>query len=455
MTNRELLKPLAHFAYSLKFEDIPDDVKEVARQALCDFTAVTAAGAGMPAAQSVLRYVRSKSSSGPCTLFGQSSGADAELAALFTGTASHVLDFDDVSWTTIGHPTVAVAPAALALTQETGGTGADLIRAYVVGVEVMHRIARWTMPALSEQGWHTTPAYGVFGAAAAACALTHATETETVNALGIAASRAGGLRANFGTQTKALHAGLCAMAGIESARLAMCGITANPSVIEALDGFAQCLAGVSVPQEAEVELGRHWDLREAGLVFKQYPCCSGSHPTNDVWNDFVREHHLVWDEIDHIEAGVSLLGPRELNCHYPQDCVAAKFSLEFAIACRVVFGPIGMDSFVDEKVLDTRVQSLMKRIEMKVDPQLAKLGFIGTAPVRLTVYLKNGSVHRLANDLACGNPQKPLTKEQQKTKFFECLRHSANVNCAQEWWDLLQNLQAAGACEIARLGEVQ
>ena len=135
------------------------------------------------------------------------------------------MDFDDVSWATIGHPSVSVAPSVFACAQKGKWNGKQTLLAYVLAVESMHQIARLTMPQLSERGWHTTLAYGVFGAAVPAVRLLGLNEDECANALGIAVSRAGGVRANFGTQTKALHAGLSNRIGIDCAEMAACGIT--------------------------------------------------------------------------------------------------------------------------------------------------------------------------------------------------------------------------------------
>ncbi len=447
-----LLEKLADFCIENTIEKIPVEVKLCAVNALADYVAVTMAGAHSVVAQNCLSYIKQRQYFGHSKLFAQNISAEPELAALFNGCASHALDFDDVSWATIGHPTVAVAPVVFALTQDRNLSGADALNAYVVGVEVMHQIARWTMPTLSENGWHTTPVYGVFGATASACVLLGMSKEQTANALAIAASRASGIRANFGTQTKALHAGLCAMSGIECARLAMSGITGHHDAIDACDGFAQCFAKEANFQSMNTTLGSYWDLKENGLVFKQYPCCSGSHPTNDVWDDFVKQHQLTENDVLRIEAGVSLLGPRELNCHNPQNAIQAKFSLEYAIASRLVFGPINLDSFIDEKVLDYRIQNLMRRIDVKIDPELAKLGFIGTAPIRMKVFLKNGSVHHLANDLAQGNPEKPLTQDQFHQKFISCLSTTSKKGEAERWWDSLRNIENLSPKEFQSLG---
>ena len=449
MKHKALLVSLARFVKETPWEAIPQKEKEWARLAFCDFIGVTFAGAAVPAAKNVLRWLKMRHTAGQAVLIGTAETADAVSAALFNGTAAHAQDYDDVSWTTIGHPTVSVAPAALACAQDVGQNGQAVIQAYILGVEVMHRIARLTMPKLSENGWHTTPVYGVFGAAAAACFIYGASLEETVNALAIAASRAGGVRGNFGTQTKALHAGLSAAVGVECAQLAMSGITGAADVIEKADGFAQCFAGVSVGKEWDCA---GWDLAENGLVFKRYPCCSGSHPANDVWDDYVRKTQLQPNDIVAIDAGLSLLGPRELNCHFPEDAVAAKFSLEFALAYRVVFGPLCIGSFADEKVRDERVRTLMRKIKVTVDPDLAKLGFIGTAPVRLTVHLRSGETVHLACDLAEGNPEKPLTEATRHRKFEDCLKNAQAENLTEIYWQRLKKTDETDSAFVAGLG---
>lgn len=447
-----LLSVLAHRAKAISIKNVPFKVRETAKLGLSDFFAVTVAGQGMPVVRSTLSYAQEVlPTQGDSVLLGSSYRTHFLVAALANATAGHALDFDDVSWSTIGHPSVAVAPVSFALAQHTHASGEKILLSYILGVELMHQIARWTMPALSERGWHTTPTNGVFGATTAAAILLNLSEEQFTHALGIAATRAFGLRANFGSQTKALHAGLCAQTGIECALLAKHGITSRDNAIEAADGYAQCFCNIE-KQNYSIKLGEFWDLENVGLVIKQYPCCSGTHPTLDVWGEFIERHDIRVDEIANIEAGVSLLGPRELSCHEPVNAVQAKFSLEYAIASRLIYGDISIDSFSEEKVNDPRVQSLMKRIHMFIDPELAKLGFIGTAPIRMKVVLKNGSEFHLSNDLAQGNPKKPLSESQFSKKFKNCVTRYAPENLTQQWYEQLQTLEKQNTETIFSIG---
>lgn len=448
-----VLEKIASFAVHTDYERIPDDVLEVAKLGLTDFFACSLAGIQAPVSKNILCYLEQDGlKEGRCRLIGTSYTSGLKEAALFNGVSSHCMDFDDVSWATIGHPSVSVAPCVFACAQKGKWDGKQTLLAYVLAVESMHQIARLTMPQLSERGWHTTLAYGVFGAAIPAVRLFGLDEDKCANALGIAVSRAGGVRANFGTQTKALHAGLSNRIGIDCAELASCGINASPRAIEGADGFALCFTGQNII--GEVDIGEFWDLRENGLVIKRYPCCSGSHPTNDVWDEYLSAHPLKAEDIDHIEAGVSLLGPKELTCHLPQNAVQAKFSLEFALAYRLIFGKLSLSSFTDENVLSPEIQAMMKKIKMEVSPELAKLGFIGTAPIRLKVYLKNGTVVSLSNDLAVGNPEKPLPGPVVKEKFMDCSKGVADPEKAGGWYEILKNLENASSQDILSLGKI-
>ncbi|MGF1735427.1 MmgE/PrpD family protein [Photobacterium satsumensis] len=451
MMSTPLLAQIARWCINLKWQDIPQPVVEVARTALTDYVAVTIAGSEMPVAKNIQTLAASRVPAGPCSILGTTQTANAAYASYANGAASHALDFDDVSWATIGHPTVTVAPAAFALAQERQLGGDAILQAYIAGVEAQHQIARWLMPALSQQGWHTTPTIGVFGAAVAAGLLMELDEETLTHALAIAASSASGVRGNFGSQTKAMHAGLAAFNGVNAAELAQIGITGQPNVIEAADGFGQCFALRTDFSQAKITLGKYWDLLENGLVFKQYPCCSGSHPAIDCWDELLQERLLAPDDIEFIQVGASLLGPRELVCPNPQNAIEAKFSMQYALAARLIYGGVGGAEFDDAKVQDERIQALMARIQMRVDPELEKLGFIGTAPVKIWVTLTSGETLSIANDLAKGNPEKPLSTQDIEKKFTACVAAKVGEGKCRQWLALLAQFETASSADMNEL----
>jgi len=443
-----ILTRAADFARATTFDRLPGPVVETAKRALADCLGVTLAGSREPVSRLIQAHVRKHSARAESRVIGTGLRVTPDLAALANGTAGHALDYDDVSWTSIGHPSVTVAPAVLALAEAAGASGREVLTAYVLGIEIENKIAGLAMPQASERGWHTTSVFGPFGAAAACAWLKRLAGPEFVSALALAASTAGGLRSNFGTAAKPFHAGLAAFHGVLSGLLAGLGLGAAKDALEAADGFIQLFSGRPAAGEGP-PFGEPWDLLEPGLVLKKYPCCSGAHPALDCLLEMLSASPFAAGEVEVVRVGLSLLGPRELVCHDPASPAQARFSLEYALAAAVVFGRVGLAEFSAEAVGDPRVRELMPRIRAGLDPELAGLGFIGTAPAKLEVVLRDGRVLRGRSDLARGNPEKPLSDRELEAKFLECAGAVlAPERCRRLWWDLM-GLEEVG--DLARL----
>ena len=242
-----------------------------------------------------------------------------------------------------------------------------------------------------------------------------------------APSRSSGIRSNFGTQAKPYHAGMAAKSGLEAVSLAQQGITSSASALEGVDGFIQCYASDTLAKKVRtmvkpILFGVGWDMSTKGYAFKKYPNCSGNHPACDLIIDLVNEGKLDWQQIESIHCGVSLLAPKELVCHAPKTPVEARFSLEYSIASALIYGQVTLAEFTEDKICDERVQNLIKRISMDVDDDLAKLGFIGTAPVKIWIKLNNKDTVFVENDLAIGNPEKPFSDSDFTNKFELCVQ---------------------------------
>lgn len=447
MSNHTLLQQIAHWCTSLKFENIPPQVIDTARNALIDYVAVTVAGSQTEVARNIQKFAHDRSPDGPCHLLGVDQSCSMAYAAYANGVASHALDFDDVSWATIGHPTVSVAPTLFAASEQQPCDGKTILLAYIAAVEAQHQIARWVMPDLSEKGWHTTPVIGVFGGAVASAILMGLNEEQLANSLAIAASMASGIRGNFGSQTKALHAGLSAYNGVNAVELSLAGITGKLDVIENNDGFIDCFANQG-EREYEVSLGDQWDLIQNGLVFKQYPCCSGSHCAIDSILELIEEFQLNASMVASIDVGVSLLGPRELVCNKPTNATEAKFSMQYAVSSALVYGKVGLEQFTDQAVQNKTIQRLIRKVNMFIDPELSKLGFIGTAPVKLTVTLNNGATLSKCNYLAKGNPEKPLSKMEIERKYINCTESILGLSRSRLILEQLNNLEIVSELKL-------
>ena len=425
MSQPSILQQAALFLNEVRFEQLPAPAVKTAKLAILDYIGVAIPGSQQPVAQNLLRWAQQRHWDDSASTLFTNHRLDPENAALVNAAAGHALDFDDTSWATIGHPTTVIVPALLALCQQHNLSGQQLITAYISGVEVSHKIADLIMPMASENGWHTTGIFYALGTAAAASQLLQLTEVQSTEAMALALSRSSGIRSNFGTQAKPYHAGMAAKAGLEAVSLIQAGITASPTALEGVDGFIQCFGDLELAESIRtlsepVPFGVNWDICTRGYAFKGYPNCSGNHPACDLILELIAREHLAWQQIERIDAGVSLLGPKELVCDHPNTPVEARFSLQFALSAALVYGQITLQEFTEEKIQDARIQEMMPRIQMAVDPELAKLGFIGTAPIKLKIHLKDGQVIDAENDLARGNPEKPFSDDEFAEKFRRC-----------------------------------
>ena len=422
-----ILTQAARFLANLDASQVPADVINTAKKATLDYIGVAIAGCDQPVARNLRQWAVKRSHASVASLIGFDIKLDVENAALVNAAAGHSLDFDDTSWATIGHPSTVILPALFALAEEYKYSGQQLLTAYIAGVEVSHKVADLMMPEASERGWHTTGIFYVLGTAAAACQLLQLNEEVTTRALALSLSRSSGIRSNFGTQAKPYHAGMAAKAGLEALSLAQQGITASATALEGQDGFIQCFVSDALAKKVRqmarpILFGSGWDISSKGYAFKKYPNCSGNHPACDLMMELVEEKRLDWQQIESIHCGVSLLGPKELVCHQPTTPVEARFSLEFSLASALIFGQITLEEFTEEKINDPRIQDMMSKVTMEVDEDLAKLGFIGTAPVKIWITQKEGPVIFVENDLAIGNPEKPFSDDDFTHKFLNCVK---------------------------------
>jgi 2-methylcitrate dehydratase PrpD len=231
---------LARRSAALADHEIPDDVLELARQCLLDWFAVALAGSSEEAPRVLLQTLRAagEADRGVASVVGERVRLAPRQAALVNGTSAHVLDFDDVNLSFVGHVSTTVLPAALALAEQLDASTAKLLTAFVAGYETACRagVALGREPYL--RGYHSTATVGVLGAAAACARLLELPARDTARALGIAASSAAGLKANFATMTKSLHAGRACAEGLLAALLASRGFSASTAAIEAPQGLA-------------------------------------------------------------------------------------------------------------------------------------------------------------------------------------------------------------------------
>ena len=250
----------------LTYADIPEHVKAVAHQCVLDWFGCAMAGSEEPLA-SILREEFAHRT-GQCSIIGADLNLEPATAALLNGASGHALDFDDTSASVGCHATAPVFPAVLAAAEQMGASGAELMAAFIVGVEIEGRVGNAIGGEHYLKGWHTTATYGTFGAAAGVAHLMKLDADQYATAMGLAASAAAGVKANFGTMTKPYHAGQAAERGLLAARLAARGFTANPDAINGNQGYVQAAGTGSVNTARLAKIADEWLILDS--LFKYH-----------------------------------------------------------------------------------------------------------------------------------------------------------------------------------------
>jgi 2-methylcitrate dehydratase PrpD len=416
--------------------------RHVAVGAFLDTVGVTLAGASEAVARIVQRVVAAESS-GSCRIFGTSIRTSASGAALVNGTAAHALDFDDMCFVSLAHPSAPLVAAALATGELAGAHGRSVLDAYVVAFEIEGRLGRAMNPRHYERGWHATSTLGTVGAAATAARVLGLDPEAAARALAIAASEASGLKQNFGTMVKPLHAGLAARNGVLAALLAKEGMTASDLAFDGPQGFLVAMDSRQPSlEEATVDLGTHWEILDTGVTIKLYPSCAGTHPTIDALLDLRRQERLTAADVEGIEIRVDSVTPDVLIYDRPTTGLEAKFSMPFCAAAAIIDGRIDVETFEADRLRDSAIAALLPRVRMCVDPALGR-----DAPpltqARLQIQLKDGRVLTAAADGARGYPERPATRDEMLAKFRACARRALTEQKAEQALGALLDIESA------------
>ena len=439
---------LSRFASTLEFGKIPGEAIAWAKDAILDCTGVALAGSVEATGRIIADYVRDESCKPEADVFASGFKTATAGAALANGTMAHVLDYDDYvlpNWT--GHPTSPILPAIFALGQTQGASGKDVLAAYVVGFEVGGRIGAGLGPGHYEHAhWHATATLGTMGATAACCNILKLDVTRTRSALGIAGSEAGGIRQNFGTMTKPLHAGLAARNGVMAALLAQRGFTGDETAIEGPLGFSKVFTAGGKYDLAKMSegLGESYLIIENGISIKPYPCCAEAHRCLDAILYLIETHHFSADDVESVECRTSDIVPQVMIRHRPKTEAEAKFSMEYCMAVALLDKDAGPEQFTTERVRDPKVQELLTRVHYFHPPEFSGYSNMERYPERVTVRLTDGTEYTHEVLHSKGRPDNRLSEAELIDKYKECASRAISAKRIERSLDLLKGLEDLG-----------
>jgi 2-methylcitrate dehydratase PrpD len=345
---------LAARVASADYGAIPENAIEASKQALLDFIGVTVAGMEEPLARILREDAADQGGNPQATIIATGERTSVQQAALINGSAGHAHDYDDVLMAMSGHPTVPVAPVVLALAEHHGLSGADVIKAFCTGVDAESIISRFAGSSHYEQGWHSTGTLGSFGAAAAAAVLMGLDDQQTARALGIAGTQAAGLKSQFGTMCKPLHAGHAAATGTQAAALAARGFTSRENILEVEQGFIDTQSNSADEKKFERALSQPAYTQD--ICFKYHAACYMTHSAIEATANLCERNAFDPNQITGVTVQVDPGHFRVCNIQEPASGLEAKFSLRFTVAMTLAgVDTSSIDIFTDDLTQDPQL----------------------------------------------------------------------------------------------------
>jgi len=429
---------IANFIAGTKAQDIPPQVFPLAKRNVIDTLGV-AIGASQSAIAEALLRLAVPTQHGAAFLWNGQGRAAVTDAAWMNGALAHALDFDDGGVALIPmHPSSPVLPALWALGESIDCPGRDLLAAYILGLEVECKLAGAISLTHYNHGWHTTGVLGAFGAAAGAGWLLGLTEAQMRTAIGIAASMTGGLRANFGTMTKPLHAGLAARNGLSAAQLAQAGWSANQDVLESKKGFFEVFQCGEV---SEIKLAAPFHFESPGVSIKRFPSCSATHHCLEAMIALKKQHSLSAEMIKRIDCRVHAVSYQALRKEPKvESAEAARFSLHFTTALVLLEGSVELKHFSNATLNRADINALMQKVRVGVHPELETLASKKQAFGQVDVQLEDGRKlsHRAME--VRGRAPLFLSDADVDAKFLGCAEPALGGAKAQELRTALRQL---------------
>lgn len=353
------------------------------------------------------RAVREAWGDGPRTL---------ATSALVNATAAHAIDYDDNFAPGMSHASAVLLPALLPVALAQNASGAQLVAAYLVGLQAQAFVGDAVGYGHYTAGWHGTSTIGCIGSTAGVAALMGLDAAGIARSLSIAVSLACGVKGQFGTPLKPFHAGMAARNAVDAATLARTGMQGRLDILECPQGFADLYAGTlstpTLPGEGEHTIER------AGLMPKKYPCCGSTHRILDAIADLQAQHGIEADDVEQVDCLVGIANWRNLAYPQPVDEMQARFSMPYCVAVMLEKGALSVADFTPDAVTRqaeyglSRITMTAWSAEQEVqDPDL---------PHRVTLTLKEGRQLSQARFQARGALDEPFSDEERRAKFIDC-----------------------------------
>lgn len=420
-TGEAISEKIAAYAASFKAEHIPDFVRQRARELMLDATGIALASHGYEFSRTAMAAIEALDGGGKSQVIGSARRLDMRNAALINGILVHGLDYDDTHARGVIHATTSVYPAVLAVAAQQGRSVADMVTAYVLGVEVATRLGSVVKGGFHQVGFHPTGLIGTFGCTVAAGWLLGLDQQQLVDAQGLALSMGSGSLEflNDGAWNKRMHPGWAAVSGITAATFGKHGYRGTRLAYEGRFGLYRSHLGESADFDlslATADLGEVWEVTQISV--KPLPACHFTHAAVDaairIHQQGVKVHDIERVEVLVPQEVIKTVCEPEQAKRKPANSYEAQFSIPYLVGTGLVHGRLTLDDIDPPALYDSTVLGLAQRIGYRADPDTA---FPKYYDGEVIVHLRDGRVIREREAVNRGASDRPLSREDICSKF--------------------------------------
>jgi 2-methylcitrate dehydratase PrpD len=416
-------------------DQVPDLPLDFAKLSLLDWMTCGIAGTYEPLAVKLRRLAAGEGGEPLASVLG-GMRVPPRMAALVNGATSHALDYDDTHFAHVGHLSVGIYPAALAIAEMQDASAEEMITAFLLGAEGAIRVGMTLGRAHYNHGFHQTATAGAFGATLAAGRLLGLDRSQMRHALGLCATRASGLTSQFGSMGKPYNAGIAAANGVECATLAGLGFTSADDGLMGDQGFVGAhLPGGGTASEPDMVFDSYLFPDNK---YKLHACCHGLHPMIEA---LLAAEETAGLTLDDISAFALATNPRWLavcDIKRPRTGLEVKFSYNWLAGMTLRGDNTGDDRlFTDTIAGDAALAGFAERISVTGDGDLTDL------QARGEISLADGRAIPVWFDLA--DPFAPAVLAEKLRRKSSTIIGEASAAV----WDLHPRLGQLGARDIA------
>ena len=424
---KDLTKYVANFVHKTKFKNIPKEVVELAKKHILDGFGLALSGSVARTGNYLFAHIKKSSAKGKATVIGSKMKVPTHFAALANGVGIHSDDYDDTQlavakdrvYGLLTHPTAPCLPSAFAEGEVNKINGKDFLNSYLIGVDVECKISEAMSPRHYQHGFHSTATCGTFASASAAAKIRKYDHNKILRSLGIAASLSAGLRENFGTMTKPLHAGRAAESGVIACDLVRYGWSSTDKILESPRGFFQAHGGGYDINALKGKLGRPWTFKSPGISIKPHPCGSLTHPGMTKMLELIKKYDIKPEQVVKVDVGTNHNMQNALIHHRPKNEFQAKFSMEYSMAILLIDRRAYIPEYQDKRINKSDVQQMLKKVNFYKNKIAEAAGYDKMTTI-IDIYLKNGKKISGRGDFGKGSPAIPMTYDEVADKFLGC-----------------------------------